>query len=74
MDGSGGFLGCCGDLSIEFEVGIEDDLVIDLGFSEHDVPFMTFLLPVFGGLAEGNDRVLTALRFEANFGAALFGP
>ena len=78
--GSGGFLylrgakfGAVRGDFIEFEFRIEDLLVSDLGFGEPDVPFVTFLLALFGGFAAGFGRFRPLLRFEANFRAPLFG-
>jgi hypothetical protein len=66
-------LGDFGKGSVEFAVIVEDQLVIDFGFGEQNVPFVTLLLAVFGGLAEGEESFLSLLRFEANFRLAPFG-
>lgn len=57
----------------EFCVRSEGDLVIDLRFGEQNGEFVDVLFPFFGGLAEGHDGLLPALRFEANFLLAPFG-
>ena len=65
--------GGCGELSIEFKVGIEYDLVIHFGFGEQNGMLMKLLTPFFGVVAPYFLRFFVLLRFEANLGAALFG-
>ncbi len=62
-----------GDDFVESEVVGEYELVVDLGFGEQKVPFVTLLLAFFGGFAAGFLSLLLLLRFEANFLFTLFG-
>jgi hypothetical protein len=58
-------LGCCGEFAVEFQVGIEQNSVVYLGFGEQNVPAVTLLAAFFDGFSDGDDGILTLLRFMA---------
>ncbi len=78
--GLGGVFGELGRIFVERgdqnrapDVACEDLLVIELRFSEQNVPFVEVLLAGLVGLAARVISLFTGLRFEPNLGFALFG-
>ena len=62
-----------GEFTIEFKVGIQENLMVNLGFGEHYIPVVPLQFSVFRGVAEDDDGLRTLVRFEPNLLLSLFG-